>query len=101
LRAAAAAGTPRLATELAAIVALAASHGTPALVAALERAATFRRFTAAGVRAVLAAGPAAPTITQPGEPLAIGLPAAAPTRSLAAYAPTVLGGSSDHAPVGP
>ncbi len=74
LRAAAAAGTPRLATELAAIVALAASHGTPALVAALERAATFRRFTAAGVRAVLAAGSAAPTITQPGEPLAIGLP---------------------------
>jgi transposase len=90
LRAAAAAGTPRLATELAAIVALAAAHGHPALLAALERATSFRRFTAAGVRAVLAAGPAAPTITQPGQPLTIQLPAAAPSRSLAAYAPKVL-----------
>jgi transposase len=89
LRAAAAAGTPRLTTELAAIVALAASHGEDALVAALERATTFRRFTAAGVRAVLAAGPAAPTITEPGQPLAIQLPAP-PTRPLAAYAPEVL-----------
>jgi sarcosine oxidase gamma subunit len=90
LRAAAAAGTPRLATELAAIVALAASHGEDALVAALERATSFRRFTATGVRAVLAAGPAAPTVTQPGQPLAIQLPAAPPTRPLAAYAPEVL-----------
>lgn len=85
LRAAAAAGTPRLTTELAAIVALAASHGEDAL----ERATTFRRFTAAGGRAVLAAGPAAPTITEPGQPLAIQLPAP-PTRPLAAYAPEVL-----------
>jgi hypothetical protein len=38
---------PRLTTELAAIVALAASHGEDALVAALERATTFRRFTTA------------------------------------------------------
>jgi hypothetical protein len=89
LRAAAAAGTPRLATELAAIVALAASHGTPVLVAALERAATFRRFSAEGVRAVLAAGPAAPAVTEPGQPLALALPQA-PTRSLAAYAPEAL-----------
>jgi transposase len=90
LRAAAAAGTPRLATELGEIVALAAAHGHPALLAALERAASFRRFTAAGVRAVLAAGPQAPTITEPGQPLGIQLPAAAPTRSLAAYALEVL-----------
>ena len=89
LRAAAAAGTPRLATELAAIVALAASHGEVALLAALERAATFRRFTAVGVQAILAAGPQAPTITEPGQLLAIRLPTA-PTRPLAAYAPEVL-----------
>jgi transposase len=89
LRAAAAAGTPRLATELAAIVALATSHGEVALVAALERAATFRRFSAEGVRAVLAAGPAAPAVTEPGQPLALALPQA-PTRSLAAYAPGAL-----------
>jgi transposase len=89
LRAAAAAGTPRLATELTAIVALAASHGELALVAALERAAIFRRFTAEDVRAVLDAGPQAPTITEPGQPLALELPQA-PTRSLAAYAPEVL-----------
>ncbi len=46
LRAAAAAGTPRLATELAEIVALAAAHGHPALLAALERAASFRSWSA-------------------------------------------------------
>jgi hypothetical protein len=88
LRAAAAAGTPRLATELAAIVALVASHGQAELVAALERAAIFRRFTAADVRAILAAGAGAPAVTQPGQPLEVDLPTVA-TRSLAAYAPEV------------
>ena len=41
LRAAAAAGTPRLASEVAQIVALDAAHGHAALLAALERATTF------------------------------------------------------------
>jgi hypothetical protein len=41
------------------------------------------------VRAVLAAGPAAPTITHPGQPLQVVVPAV-PTRSLSAYAPEVL-----------
>ena len=85
LRAAAAAGTPRLGGELAQLVAVGAAHGQPALLAALERAVTFRRFTAGDVRSVLAAGPAAPMITEPGQPLAVPLPAA-PTRPLAAYA---------------
>lgn len=89
LRAAAAAGTPRLASELAAIVALVASHGQAELVAALERATVFRRFTAADVRAILDAGVGAPAVTQPGLPLEVDLPTVA-TRSLAAYAPEVL-----------
>jgi transposase len=88
LRAAAAAGTPRLATELAAIVALVASHGQAELVAALERATSFRRFAAADVRAILAAGAGAPALVQPGQPLEVELPTVA-TRSLAAYAPEV------------
>jgi transposase len=89
LRAAAAAGTPRLAGELAAIVALATSHGQAALVAALERATTFRRFTAADLRAILDAGVGAPSVAQPGQPLDLPLPAVA-TRSLAAYKPEAL-----------
>jgi hypothetical protein len=89
LRAAAAAGTPRLAGELAAIVALATSHGEAALVAALERATTFRRFTAADLRAILDAGIGVPAVTQPGQPLGLQLPTVA-TRSLAAYKPEAL-----------
>jgi transposase len=89
LRAAAAAGTPRLAGELVAIVALATSHGEAALVAALERATTFRRFTAADLRAILDAGIGAPAVTQPGQPLDLQLPTVA-TRSLDAYKPEAL-----------
>ena len=85
LRAAAAAGTPRLASELAQIVTLAASHGQSALVTALERTASFRRFTANDLRAILAAGAEAPAPAQPGQPLALELPAVA-TRPLTAYA---------------
>jgi hypothetical protein len=43
LRAAAAAGKPRLASELEAIVSLERSFGADALSSALERATTFRR----------------------------------------------------------
>lgn len=84
LRAAAAAGTQRLATELADIVALEASWGRNALLAALERATTFRRFKAADVRAILAAG-TTPTVVAPGDVLDIAAPTG-PTRSLDAYA---------------
>ena len=44
LRAAAAAGTPRLPAHLAAIAALRDAHGHDALTAALRRAVAFRRF---------------------------------------------------------
>lgn len=84
LRAAAAAGTQRLPSHLAAIAALRDAHGHDALTAALRRAAQFRRFTADDVRSILAAGPAAPTPTPAGSTLDITAPAV-PTRALADY----------------
>jgi len=90
VRAAAAAGTQRLASELAEIAGLEAAWGRDALVAALERATLFRRFKAADVRSILAAGPAAPTIAAEGDLLVTGLPQA-PVRDLAAYRLEALG----------
>ena len=84
MRAAAAAGTQRLAGELAEITGLEAAWGRDALVAALERATAFRRFKASDVRSILAAGPAAPRITAEGGLLDTGL-SQAPTRDLSAY----------------
>jgi len=71
---AAAAGTPRLTSELATIVDLEGAYGREALLAALERALTFRRFPAADVRAILEAG-ILPTPSSPGAALPLGLPA--------------------------
>lgn len=85
LRSAAAAGTSRLAGELAAIVSLELSWGRPQLVAALERATRFRRFKAEDVRDILAAGPQAPNPVSAGKTLQLALPEA-PVRSLEAYA---------------
>lgn len=85
LRAAAAGGTARLATEIAEIVDLERAHGREALTAALERALAFRRLRAADVRSILAAGAGRPSIREAGEHLAIELPAV-PVRPLAAYA---------------
>lgn len=85
LRAAAAAGATRLHLELAEIVPLARSHGREALIAALERALAFRRFGASDVRAILAAGPAAPRLAPSGTDLVVELPAV-PVRPLSAYA---------------
>lgn len=85
LRAAAAAGTPRLASELSEIVALEAVWGKEALASALARALQFRRFKAADVRSILLAGPGLPTPTRPGASLLAGLPFV-PTRPLASYA---------------
>jgi hypothetical protein len=86
LRAAAAAGTVRLDSELRAIVALEPAWGRAALLPALERAVTFHRFTAADVRAILAAGPGVPTPTPPGPGLALPHVPPVPTRALSAYA---------------
>lgn len=90
LRAAAAAGTLRLETELAQIVAMEASWGKPALLKALERAVRFRRFKARDVGAILRAGSGAPTPTTPGTQLTLSLPSV-PERSLEAYALAGLG----------
>jgi len=84
LRSAAAAGTSKLGTELALITALEAAWGREALVAALERAAQFRRFRAADVRSILEAGPGVPTVAEEGEALVVDLPAV-PVRSLEDY----------------
>ena len=85
LRAAAAAGTSRLAGELALIADLERSYGREPLLAALERALAYRRFRAADIRSILAAGPGVPRHRDPGAQLVIGLPAV-PVRPLAAYA---------------
>jgi transposase len=84
LRAAAAAGTSRLPAHIAAIATLREAHGPDAVAAALRRAVEFRRFTADDIRAILHAGPAAPTPTPPGQHLSGQLPAV-PTRALDAY----------------
>jgi transposase/plasmid stability protein len=89
LRAAAAAGTLRLEAELAGIAALDVAWGREALKRALERATTYRRFTAADVRAILAAGLGVPEPTRAGQPLALDLPEVA-ERPLTAYALTQL-----------
>ena len=83
---AAAAGVSKLGGELGDIVALKAAHGEPALLAALQRAVTYRRWRAADIRSILAAGGNAPTSRPAGEPLAevLTLPQV-PTRSLDAY----------------
>lgn len=87
LRAAAAAGTARLASELAEISSLEVAFGREPLIAAIERAASFRRFRSADVRSILAAGAGVMTSAAPGAPLQLALPAV-PTRPLAAYAIT-------------
>ncbi len=84
LRAAAAAGTTRLAAELADIVSLELSWGRQPLLEALERALRFRRFKADDVRDILAAGPQAPNPVAAGKKLELALPQA-PVRSLDAY----------------
>ena len=84
LRSAAASGNTRLGPELGELAALEAAHGRDALVAALERAITFGRWKASGVRSILAAGTGVPEPTQPGTALVIELPPTT-SRSLADY----------------
>jgi hypothetical protein len=86
LRAAAAAGTLRLAGELAQLVELERAWGREALVQALERAVRFRRFKAADVRAILAAGRGVPTPTPAGPQLSLPELPPVPERALSAYA---------------
>jgi transposase len=81
---AAAIGNTRLAQELDTLLALGAAHGTDTLIGALRRAVAFRRFRAADVRSILAAGTATPQPRPAGDALVLDLPTA-PTRSLDAY----------------
>ena len=81
---AAGAGVSKLPAELADIATLQAAHGTDALLAALRRAVEFRRWRAADVRSILAAGGATPTPRAAGDALVLTLPSV-PTRSLDAY----------------
>lgn len=93
LRNAAASGNTRLGPELAELAALEAAHGRDALVAALERAITFGRWNASGVRSILGAGAGVAQPTAPGQALVIELPATA-SRSLADYRLDELGGGA-------
>jgi hypothetical protein len=81
---AAAIGNTRLGSELEILLALGAAHGSDVLVAALHRAVAFRRFRAADVRSILAAGVGTPHPRPAGDALILDLPVA-PTRSLDAY----------------
>jgi transposase len=85
LTGAAAAGSTRLATELAELLALRDAHGEHALLEALTRATAFRRWRADDVRSILAAGTATPRPRPAGDALVVDLPAV-PTRPLAHYA---------------
>ena len=81
---AAAIGNTRLKSELDVLLGLGAAHGIQALVEALHRAVAFRRFRAADVRSILAAGTGTPQPRPAGDVLVLDLPTA-PTRSLDAY----------------
>jgi transposase len=83
LRAAAAAGTTKLPSELAIIVGLERAHGRAALIAALERALAHRRYRAVDISAILAAGQGVSRPRSAGAGLE-GLPAV-PIRPLTAY----------------
>jgi transposase len=85
LRSAAAAGATKLAIELALIAELERAHGREVLLAALERALAHRRFGAADIRSILAAGPGVSRPRPAGAELVTELPAV-PVRPLAAYA---------------
>jgi transposase len=86
----AASGNTKLAADLDELAALRAAHGDQALTAALERAAAFRRWRAADVRSILAAGAGAPQPRPAGDALVIELPKV-PVRPLSAYK---IGGAS-------
>lgn len=87
---AAAIGNTRLKSEIDTLLGLGAAHGEQVLVDALRRAVAFRRFRAADVRSILAAGTGTPQPRPAGDALVLDLPTAE-TRSLDAYK---IGGTS-------
>jgi hypothetical protein len=87
LAGAAASGHTRLGPELSELNTLAAAHGHPVFLAALERATAFGRWRSADVRSILAAGNGTPQPRPAGTTLVIDLPTTA-GRSLAEYTPS-------------
>ncbi|CAN5215681.1 hypothetical protein BH20ACT3_BH20ACT3_07720 [soil metagenome] len=85
IKAAAAAGTTKLAGDLDALAGLEAAHGRDALIGALDRAIAFGRFRAHDVRSILEAGTGVARPTRAGDALIVDLPVTA-TRPLSAYA---------------
>jgi len=85
IRGAAASGITSLARDLDELVAIAAAHDRDVFVAGLERAVAFRRFRAADVRSIIAAGRGVPHPTRPGGALIVPLPVVS-RGSLADYA---------------
>jgi len=83
---AAASGHTRLGPELGELNTLAATHGHPVFLAALERVTAFKRWRSADVRSILAAGTGTPAPCTAGTALVIDLPTST-GRSLAEYAP--------------
>lgn len=71
---AAAIDNTRLGSELEVLLGLGAAHGTDTLIAALRRAVAFRRFRAADVRSILAAGAGTPQPRSAGDALILDLP---------------------------
>jgi hypothetical protein len=87
---AAAAGNTRLRGDIDALLALHAAHGDQAFLAAVRRAVAFKRWRAADVRSILAAGAGSPTPRDRGQALILpigDLPSLSP-RSLNDYAIT-------------
>jgi hypothetical protein len=89
---AAAIGNTRLKSEIDTLLGLGAAHGEQVLVDALRRAVAFRRFRAADVRSILAAGTGTPQPRPAGDALVLDRPSAE-TRSLDAY--KIVGTSTD------
>lgn len=81
---AAAAGNTRLGGEIDELLAMQTAHGEEKFGAALTRAVAFRRFKAADVRSILAAGAGAPNPRPAGDALVAELPQV-PTRDLDRY----------------
>jgi transposase len=84
---AAAAGNTRLSGDIDVLLDLHAAHGDEAFLAAVHRAVVFKRWRAADVRSILAAGAGSPTPRDRGQALILDLPSLTP-RSLNDYAIT-------------
>ncbi len=85
LQRAAAAGMTALKSDLVSLNRLQRSHGTDALLAALERATQFARYRASDVESILLAGAGVAHPTNRGEAIIVSLPTVAP-RPLSDYA---------------